>query len=254
MCDLGFYEGIEGLLGDGQGVPEALILLREPNCERAIEFWFRKVVYKEAPNGTRYRGIYKRLIGKLLGISKGEDNDEDSDKDVRLNYLKKCAYMNLRPEAGKGTKSKEYEKVLEEFRHLTKENLLLIPDIDIKKIDLKIEDPHIADMAKQVAANRMRIIQRAIRAKVKYIVTTTGNNPNKNPDIYEALLDRHNVIWEESTEKPEEGEYQFLKRKYKYFRINETTIISFPHPSYTHISYNGLEELDQHEGNDLFKK
>lgn len=235
MCGLGFYKEIEGLLGEEQEMPEALIVVREPNFspkdenDRLRDFWFRNVVngYEKNRRGAAYRDFYKTFVGKLFGTA----------EEARLSRLKQCAYMNLRPDAGSGTMSEEYKKVREEFKRSDKENLTE-PDIAFHEICWNYTDEDKV-MAKWVAANRMRVIQNAIKGKVPYIITT--------PDIYEAL------------KGTEEKEYKLprVKRPYYYCRSGETIIISLPHPSWIlrkHYTQEELEALDQYEGNDLFKK
>jgi len=235
MCGLGFYKEIEGLLGEEQEMAEELIVLREPNFrpkdenDRLRDFWFRNVVngYEKNRQGAAYRDFYKTFVGKLFGTA----------EEARLSQLKQCAYMNLRPDAGERQKSPEYIKILEEFRKLDKDNLTE-PDIAFHEICWNYTDEDKV-MAKRVAANRMRVIQNAIKSKVPYIITT--------PDIYEAL------------KGTEEKEYKLpkVKRTYNYCSIGETILIALPHPSWIlrkHYTQEELEALDQYEGNDLFKK
>lgn len=226
MCELGFYKGVEGLLGEGNYVPKMLILLREPNSTQKKnvssddEWWFwQNVNKKEEKSGKRYINIYSRLIGKLYGVN--------GEKDM----LKRCAYMNLRPDGGGSQRTKEFYRVLGALEDLSLDEEYIQP-ISFEEIDWNLEDT-----ARRVARNRMDIIENVIAQKVKYIVTT--------PDIYEAIKKNVHVR--------EEGKYRWKRwgRDYSYCRIGETgetILLSFPHPSYTKIQYNNeyddLKELD----------
>ena len=74
MCDLGFYEDIEGMLGEETKIPEVLIVLREPNfCpkdenDRLLDFWFKNVTVgdEKSSTGTKYFAFYKTFVGKLF--------------------------------------------------------------------------------------------------------------------------------------------------------------------------------------------
>ena len=228
MCDFGFYTRIEGLLGEGTYIPKILFLLREPHEKRAEIFWFKEEVVqvkcdlnatkKTNRTGTRYYNIFSILAKHIL---KTED----------ASILKKCAYMNLRPDGGERERSKEYYQVLAAFAELSFHEKCN-PSITLDEIDWSQ-----TETAKKVAQNRMHIIQNAIAQKVKYIVTT--------PDIYEAI--RKSVKTTEG--KLEEKTYQWerLDKGYNYCQIEETTILAFPHPSWPRISHEDLEILKKVE-------
>ena len=232
MCDLGFYKEIEGLLGEGIYLPKLLILLREPHEERAKTFWFKEDVVqvkadiiatkKVNGTGTRYYNIFSILAGKLLKV-------EDEKK--REGLLRKCAYMNLRPDGGEGKRSEQYYQVLEEFKKVSLDNsdgiTLALEEIDWNR----------PETARKVAQNRMGIIQNAIAGGADCIVTT--------PDIYDAICD----VMKKHGQVKEEKEYKLggIKKKYRYCRVGEggkTTLFAFPHPSWTGIRHEDLKNLD----------
>lgn len=232
MCELGFYTRIEGLLGEGTYMPKVLFLLREPHEEKAETFWFKEDVVqvkndlsstkKTNGTGTRYYNIFSILAGKLLKV-------EDEKKQEEL--LRECAYMNLRPDGGEGKRSEKYYQVLEEFKKVSlgngEGNTLVLEEIDWSR----------TETARRVAQNRIQIIQNAIAGGVDCIVTT--------PDIYDALRG----ILEKNGEVQGEKKYKLgeIKKMYRYCRIGEggkTTLLSFPHPSWTRIWYKDLKKLD----------
>ena len=109
-----FYQGTEGYLGD-PGECKLLFLMREPNCGENLtvrqgEFWFKSVV-----DGSKQDKTYLSKLGQiasLLTFGKPATNDEE-----RRSALKKAIYINMNPVSGKGRKSPEYAKALENFMH-----------------------------------------------------------------------------------------------------------------------------------------
>lgn len=227
MNDFGFIEKYEGLIGDGEYMPEVLFLMREPNCKNETHFWFKNNVVQrrygtsadtnEKPEGARYFNVLSALAKKIL---------QTEDEFV----LQRCAYMNLYPYSGEPQQSQEYIDTLNLFRN----------------VENRVGSMNFGDMSTKqdlqtVAEHRAYVIQNAIHKGVKNILTT--------PDIFDAILKIQNKSIEECQEYTLKYNWKGKSRN-QGFHIcylgenNQTRLISFWHPSCTLINKGYLAEIN----------
>lgn len=227
MNEFGFIEEYEGLIGDGDYMPEVLFLMREPNSKNATYFWFKKDVVqrrygtsadkKQKPVGARYFNTLSALAKKML---------QTEDEFV----LQRCAYMNLYPYRGESRQSQEYKDTLSAFRN----------------VENKVEGMNFGDMSKEqdtsiVAVHRAHVIQNAIDKGVKNILTT--------PDIFDAIINIQNKKIEECQQYILKYNWKGEPRDYRFHicylgENNQTRLISFWHPSCTLINKDYLAEIN----------
>lgn len=223
MCNLGFHEMLEGLLGEGNYKPELLFILREPHCDNQTEFWFREYVVKKAY--SELKRAEKRYFNILLALSQkvfatGEDDEF---------ALKRCAYMNLYPFHGGKNRSEEYKSILKAMDAMKNVSLG-----ECASAIIDIDKNCTADV---IAKHRIGIIQRAIDNGVKNIITTE--------DIYDVIKNIWNVRDQDQKDYSLKYNYNNGERN-KTFHVcslgenNETRLISFWHPSCTLINMGNL--------------
>lgn len=231
MDKFGFIENLEGLLGEGDYLPELLFIMREPNCQNQTNFWFKEAVVQKRyshnvdknwkPEGTRFYNVLSMLAKRVLST-----DDEF--------VLHRCAYMNLYPFSGKDKKSPKYIETLEFFSKLE--------NIDVNK---NFDDLTIKKETQTVAEHRSYVIQNVVNSGVKNILTTG--------DIYDEIMKMWKVPSKEQLKyvfryKYDENDKEFKKKwEFNVCYIGEskqTRLISFWHPSYTNINYQALEEIE----------
>ena len=231
MCELGFIEQLEGLLGEGDYLPELLFVLREPNCDNETNFWFKKDVVRKAYDGNmeqELKGSKKRYFNILSIIARKVFGVGEEDKFV----FDRCAYMNLHPFRGGSESSKEYKGILKVAKKMS-----------IEKYEDSIVGIDRESKPNEIAANRIGIIKRAIDNGVKNLVTTE--------DIYDAIKKVWNV--QEKDQDHYILEYNFndgrenpKKKRFQVCYIGENKqirVISFWHPSCTLINQTYLNKI-----------
>ena len=231
MNDFGFIETLEGLIGDGEYLPEVLFLMREPNSDDATYFWFKNDVVQrrygnsaalsaalnEKPKGARYFNVLSALAKKLL-----HTDDEF--------VLQRCAYMNLYPYSGKAQKSQKYIETLNAFRNVeNRVGSMNCGDMSTKK------------EAQTVAEHRAHVLQNAIHKGVKNILTT--------PDIFDAIIETRNIKIDECQEYILKYNWQGEPRDHVFHicylgENHQTRLISFWHPSCTKINMSYLTDIN----------
>lgn len=110
-----FWKESEGFLGNDEQ-SKILFVMREPNSKGKEvvdgEFWFRDVV--NPVNGLSTIDIrYFEILGKIACLLLGKSDKTDA--------LKQCAYVNLYPKKGKGSRSNCYKCQLDRFLELEDE-------------------------------------------------------------------------------------------------------------------------------------
>lgn len=204
---------IEGFLGDEEKA-EILFVLREPNDDHPEKFWFKEILspsYEYANNdkGKEKRAAtkYKHILGSLARAT-GRISTENN-----IEALKKCAYINLYPFSGKGSKSEEFKNTLKEF----KEN----------------------NTCSTLIENRLSIINK----NWKFVITTW--------DIFDALKKYYKA--ENKIEKVEKYYYKNEKKEKpfrKFQNADGTIFIEFYHPAAgkTYVTEELLENFIKENG------
>lgn len=225
MCNLGFHQVLEGLLGEGNYVPELLFVLREPHSDNETHFWFKEDVVIKAY--SELKGAEKRYFNVLSSLAQKAFVTREMDK----SFFERCAYMNLHPFYGGRNRSEKYFKILEAMDS---------KDVSLDECASAFFDIDTNCTPNVIAKHRIGIIQRAIDSGVKNIITTE--------DIYNTIK----KIWNVQEEEEEKFflKYNYRKRKNsKEFRAcylgetKETRVISFWHPSCTLINDVYLKEV-----------
>lgn len=209
--EFGFYEidgkPIEGFLGDEEKA-DILFVLREPNTNGKLtkSFWFKNAAfdigYDECDaKDKRARTKYKKVLGKFAtGFEK---------------EIKNCAYINLYPFSGEGSKSKLYKNALKELQD--------------KSINKEYQCQVVKDY-KELIDNRLEVIK---KCGCKNVVTTS--------DIFYALKRYYEK--DKGIEKDFNGTYKYKNdRVFNSFKFEGINYIEFYHPSYS-IDYDALRKM-----------
>ena len=185
MCDVSelFYKvngkEVEGYLGNPEEC-EILFVLKEPNANKdnVTDFWFKKVLEKDENEWRKYEAQYFHVLGtmayRLLG-----GKAEDATVQIIKNALKRCAYINLHPECGSGSETKEFKKILSEVEWQMK--------VNNRKRHRKVEEEII-----NRAQNRINLIK---GFPCRYIVTAqnifcviAGAKTKQGKDHHEGVI------------------------------------------------------------------
>lgn len=185
MCDVSelFYKvngkEVEGYLGKPEEC-EILFVLKEPNANKdnVTDFWFKKVLEKDENEWDKSEAQYFHVLGtmayRLLG-----GKAENATVQIIKNALKRCAYINLHPECGSGSETKEFRKILSEVEWQMK--------VNNRKRHRKVEEEII-----NRAQNRINLIK---GFTCKYIVTAqnifcaiAGAKTEQGKDHHEGVI------------------------------------------------------------------
>ena len=221
MCNVEdlFYKpdgkpAIEGYLGDeAKEDCKILFVLREPNSggydKPSKVFWMRDVVKGEdMPRSSRYWHVLGTLASKLIGPC----ICNTKNKCEYLEPLKHCAFINLYPCSGSGSKGDKFNLTLEALRNIAHSE----------------EPPRSLQEYKTLAQNRYDIIS---RISARYIVTT--------PEIFNALVGEKTNDGSEHADGFKLDDNHIFKKAV----ISKKMMLSYYHPCYPAVSYDALSKI-----------